>query len=221
MKRILSLLTACCMCFLAARSQSAEEGVELDLLKAPASPASNLLGIAVSDIDKPTDVSAFMLSLQKASGNFTMLPSSYAVDIAPYWLLKKKMGDVTTEGLKRTSGIDVFKQTFVLSFAMRSTDSAETDLTPNSVYGGLGFKFSIFRGNYDETTLQGLAEIRKWQIVQVGIQGKTLRDYQNNPEVLLLHEQRRQLLTEQRDSTTSQQRKKQIDTALVDIGAAL
>ena len=221
MKRILPLLTACCMFFLNAWSQSAEEGVELDLLKAPASPASNLLGIAVSDIDKPTDVSAFMLSLQKASGNFTMLPSSYAVDIAPYWLLKKKMGDVTTEGLKRSSGTNVFKQTFVLSFAMRSTDSAETDLTPNSIYGGLGFKFSIFRGDYDETTLQGLAEIRKWQIVQVRIQSRTLENYKNDPDVLALQEERRQLLKEEARDSTSLERKKQIDHIIDSIGTVL
>ena len=48
--------------------------IKVDLLKAPSSPASNLLGIAPSDIEKPTDVSAFMLSLQSATNSFIKLP---------------------------------------------------------------------------------------------------------------------------------------------------
>ena len=46
---------------------------EYDLLKAPVSPASNLLGFAQSEIDKPTDVSEFTMSLQSASNTYTQL----------------------------------------------------------------------------------------------------------------------------------------------------
>src|ERR1043165_5047307 len=85
--------------------------IKVDLLRAPISPASNLLGFASSDIDRPTDVSAFMFSLLSAAGSFSKLPSSYAVDIAPYWFFKSSnKGDITTEGFRKSSGKDVFKQ---------------------------------------------------------------------------------------------------------------
>src|ERR1043165_4185912 len=58
----------------------------LNILKAPTSPAANMLGISPSDVQRPTDPSAFMLSIQDASHDFSALPKSYAVDIAPAWL---------------------------------------------------------------------------------------------------------------------------------------
>jgi len=175
-------------------SQSEDEGVKLDLLKAPSSPAANLLGIAASDVDKPTDVSAFMLSLRSATSNFTALPSNYAIDLAPYWLFKKKKGDITAAGLENSFGKNVFKQTLVLSFAIRNTDSTEIELTPNSIYGGVGFKFSIFRGNYDETTKKALKEIKLWQDVKLDILKRQLGDYNNDVDVIVLEGKREELL---------------------------
>ncbi|WP_207494406.1 hypothetical protein [Aridibaculum aurantiacum] len=139
--------------------------IKLDLLKAPVSPASNLLGISPSDIDKPTDVSAFMLNLQSATSGFTSLPKNYSVDIAPYWLFVKpgRREDYTTEGLRKSSGKGVFKQTFILSAAIRNPDSSDTYLNRESSYAGFGLKFSIFRGRYDETTSKGLAAIKAIQ----------------------------------------------------------
>ena len=150
--------------------------IKVDLLKAPSSPASNLLGISPSDIEKPTDVSAFMLSLQSATNSFTKLPSNYAVDIAPYWAFKNsKKGDITTEGFRKTSGKNVFKQTLVFSFAFRNPDSTETELNFKSFFGGFGFKFSLFRGHYDGTTNQALNTIKRIQnkrlkLLEIGIE---------------------------------------------------
>jgi len=39
------------------------QDINTDLLKAPASPASNLLGVASSEINKPTDVSDVIIGL--------------------------------------------------------------------------------------------------------------------------------------------------------------
>lgn len=171
--------------------------ITVDLLSAPASPASNLLGIAPSDIDKPTDVSAFMLSLQSASNSFTKLPSNYAIDIAPYWLFKKsKKGDITTEGFRQSSGKDVLKQTLVLSFAIRSPDSTEaTALHGGSVYGGFGFKLSILRGEYDNTTNQALNKIKALQDIKLRHLDKVMTGYKANvdPEVITLREKMKEL----------------------------
>lgn len=180
--------------------------ITVDLLSAPASPASNLLGIAPSDIDKPTDVSAFMLSLQSASNSFTKLPSNYAIDIAPYWLFKKsKKGDITTKGFAESSGKDVLKQTFVLSFAIRSPDSLEaTSLHAGSIYGGLGFKLSILRGEYDNSTINALNKIKALQDIRLRHLDKVITGYKANvdPEVIELRQKMRDLF---KDKTTEEQ----------------
>jgi len=171
--------------------------IKVDLLKAPSSPASNLLGMAPSDIDKPTDVSAFMLSLQTATQSFNRLPSNYAVDIAPYWFFKNsKKGDITTEGFRKSSGKEVFKQTLVISFAFRNPDSTETDLNGRSTYGGLGFKFAILRGKYDKTTNKALADIKALQDIKLRNLGKKMAEYiaSTDPELIGLDKKRKALL---------------------------
>ena len=170
--------------------------IKVDLLRAPASPASSLLGIAPSDIDKPTDVSAFMLSLQSATGSFSRLPSNYAIDIAPYWFFKNsKKGDITTEGFRKSSGKDVFKQTLVLSFAFRNPDSTETDLNVKSAYGGFGFKFYFLRGKYDAGTNKALEDIKNLQDIKLRHLGKKMAEYKesSDPEIVELRKKRKAL----------------------------
>jgi len=178
-----------------ATAQTGDEGVKLDLLKAPSSPASNLLGIGVSDIDKPTDVSAFMLSLQKSTTNFTSLPSNYAVDIAPYWLFKKNTQNVTTAGLENSIGKGVVEQTFVLSFAIRNTDSTENTLTPNSTYTGIGFKFSLIRGEYDDKTKESLNKIKTLQSLRVDKLQKIQLEIEQEGEIVSLRNRLKDTLT--------------------------
>lgn len=197
MKNIFLAIMLIASCGVAAQS-TIDTTIKVDLLNAPASPASNLLGIAPSDIDKPTDVSAFMLSLQSASNSFTRLPSNYAIDIAPYWLFKNsKKGDITTEGFRKSGGKDVLKQTLVFSFAIRSPDSTETTaLHAGSVYGGFGFKFSILRGKYDNSTIEALDKIKELQDLRLEILEDMLTDLQenNNQELADLKKKRIEML---------------------------
>lgn len=199
MKNIFLAIMLIASCGVAAQS-TIDTTIKVDLLNAPASPASNLLGIAPSDIDKPTDVSAFMLSLQSASNSFTRLPSNYAIDIAPYWLFKNsKKGDITTQGFRKSGGKDVLKQTLVLSFAIRSPDSTETTaLHAGSVYGGFGFKFSILRGKYDNSTNEALDKIKELQDLRLEILEDMLTDLQenNNQELADLKKKRIEMLKE-------------------------
>jgi hypothetical protein len=134
-----------------------------------------------------------MLSLLSATSSLSVLPPNYAVDLAPYWLLKKKKGDITTAGLRESYGPLAFKQTFVLSFAIRNTDSTETELSPNTIYSGLGFKFSLARGDYDATTRAALDEIKKWQDIKIDILTRKLSEYKKDVDVLDLQEKRKNL----------------------------
>lgn len=127
---------------------SAQE-INTDLLKAPASPASNLLGIASSDINKPTDVTDVMLSLQNLSTNF-FKEGAYSMEIAPYWIFPSKTNDKTI-GQMFENKYNI-PQTLVLSIAVKNTDSISTDLPANSIFTGIGFKFSVLRGKATDET---------------------------------------------------------------------
>lgn len=160
--------------------EEAQKEVKLDLLRAPSSPASALLGFAVSDIEKPTDVSDFMLSLQSGSSSYTKLPSSYAIDIAPFYLFRNKGADFSTtgkNGLQSTRFKDYFRQSFVVSLALRNPDSAFNNFKPTSTYGALGLKFSIIRPQYDKETKAKLSAIYEKQrallmIYKIGLEEK-------------------------------------------------
>jgi hypothetical protein len=182
------------------------EGATLDLLKAPASPASNLLGFATTDIEKPTDVSSLMLSLQSASNAFTKLPSNYALDISPYFLISRRT-DFTTKGLNSTKFSDVLRQSFVLSFAIKNPDSAIDNFKSTSTYGGLGFKFSFLRPQYDKesqkvvnnlTALQGemnianMKSLKAWKtstdpvVLQLNARRDEIFDQNNQDKIVAM-----------------------------------
>lgn len=121
----------------------------LDLLRGPISPASSILGISSNDIQRSTDVKGFMMSLQNASQNFSVLPSSFAIDIAPYWLGKngKRFSHVT-------NNTNTISKTFVISFATRNFQSkAKTDSTTQI---GLGIRVSLIRGTYKQKIIDDI-----------------------------------------------------------------
>jgi hypothetical protein len=183
-----------------------KEEVKLDLLKAPSSPAANLLGFANSDIDKPTDISSFMLSLQSATSGFSKLPSNYAIDLSPHYLFSKKGSDVTTTGLQSKKFSDIFHQTFVLSFAVRNPDSTDKDFNPKSTYAGLGFKFSICRGEYDDNTQKALGTISEHQTEILSIMQEATKTYRekNDPAIKALKEKQMAMASAAKDSNTGQ-----------------
>jgi hypothetical protein len=146
---------------LAARTQSIDTTkIKLDLLRAPSSPAANLLGFAISDIEKPSDVSDFMLTLQSATSSNSLFPSNYAVDLAPFWLFRAK--GLTTDKFNTGKFSDNFKQTFVISTAIRNADSS-SDFNSNNLYNSVGTKFSIVRGKLSNKTVAVLESIHELQ----------------------------------------------------------
>lgn len=164
---------------------------ELNILTAPASPGANLLGFATSDIEKPTELSDLMLSLQTASSSFSKLISNYAVDFAPFLALKMA-GDISIDGKSRDKNI--IPQTFVLSLAVKNTDSTETVLNKESVYGALGFKFSIVRGNFDDTTVKQLKIIDSLQAKKILLLQDVSNTIQTDKGILELENERNKLL---------------------------
>ncbi|MCS3867982.1 hypothetical protein J3D55_000898 [Chryseobacterium ginsenosidimutans] len=131
--------------------------VSPELLQAPASPASNLLGVANSEINKPTDVATLMVGLQNLSFNF-IEKGSFSVDVAPYWISPNKSDKSISQMLTNKHSIP---QTFVLSFAVKNIDEDAENMIGNSIYTAVGLKFSVLRGYANQETRTKHALLKK------------------------------------------------------------
>ena len=134
---------------------STEVEMDLDVLRAPQSPASSLLGIADSEITRPSDATDFMVNLRQATDNFTSIPVNYAVDFAPVWLF----------GAKNISGADFLSnsikknvpQSLIVSFAVNNEDVTSLDGSKvGNTAVALGVKFSLLRGKIKDSTQDAL-----------------------------------------------------------------
>lgn len=128
---------------------SIDTTIKLDLLKSPSSPAFNLLGISPSLIERPSDITEFRVSLQNATANFTSLPNSYAVEVAPFLMKRKKYLLNTFDEKKYT-----VPQTFVISagYSRLGPDGSDQVDSLKSTKIAFGVKFSIIRPGWTNKT---------------------------------------------------------------------
>jgi hypothetical protein len=141
-----------------------QEEETIDLLKAPASPGSNMLGIAPEEIQRPTDLTSFMVSLRQASNGFTQLPANYSIDLAPCWLFpgKGRHGSLSSMVLRDTTDNDVREQgtsgwgrmwqSLVVSTAVANLGSTEEVATLDNTKAGFGLKLSLVTPKVDDAT---------------------------------------------------------------------
>lgn len=147
MKKLLLLIT----CLYASSIFAQDSLYQLDVLRAPSSPAANLVGTAPSEVQSFTDPTAFMVSLQNATNNFSSLPKSYAIDIAPAWLFNAK--NISYRSYSSASPGKSIPQSLVISTAINSVDD---DSMGKYTDVGVSVKFSIFRGKWGNAHLQSL-----------------------------------------------------------------
>jgi hypothetical protein len=155
------ILLAACLLAGAAGAQS-DTAVKLNDLKAPVSPASTLLGLSPSDVENQTDPHKLMMSLRNATDNFTALPNSYAVDIAPFKLFGKR--GIAIANIDSKNYAEVFRQSLVLSSAFKRVskeDNKEDTVASSQI--GFGFKFALVRGRVNDEFLAAIADIRVLQ----------------------------------------------------------
>jgi hypothetical protein len=213
---LLSIAAAASFYINAAAQNSADTAVKVDVLKAPVSPASSLLGLSPSDIEKPTDPAAVMISLRSATEGFSMLPNKYAVDIAPFLLFSKN--GISVKDLQSVKFRDLMKQTFVLSTAINRISKADNkEDTTDVTKLGVGFKLSLIRGDLNKDF------IRATRRIQV-IQSRLLDEYDGEDDYAEADPQYK-LLKEKADSflrvnhavpSDLQQAKEQLYTKLID-----
>jgi len=132
------------LCLLGATPAMAgtQDSLDLNMLQAPTSPAATLLGISPSDIHRPTDPAGFMVSAQNAAQNFSVFPSSYAVDIAPAWLFFGRQ--IAYDDLKDGRFRNSVWQNLQLSAAYTNSQ----DSTGKNTTIGVSIKTSILRGRF-------------------------------------------------------------------------
>lgn len=157
-----------CLIFLAnsislfAQSEAENDNneIELDVLRAPSSPAANLLDISNGQILTPTNPTGFMTILNQSSSGLSALPNEFAIDIAPWILLDGNNRTLEESYSNKTK--DNFKNTFVFSFATKNIDSLDSDNLYNVRKFSTGIKFSLLRGNeIDQTYLNKINELRQ------------------------------------------------------------
>lgn len=144
--------------------QIKSDSITLDLLKAPSSPAFNILGISPSQVDRPTDLNAFKISVQNATNNFSKFPNSYSVEIAPASLLKLK--NQTLDKLNSTRFKDVFAQSLSISFGYTQASRLDKPTSDSLSFTRLGFglKFSLVRPKWSAATAKALQRLQNAQL---------------------------------------------------------
>ena len=170
--------------------------IKLDLLKSPASPAFNILGISLNEVERPTDLSSFTLSLQEATNNFTTIPQSYAFQIAPFLLGKRKYSL-----LEFDKGDKAFKQSFLISagFTHMGPEGKEDVDSLKTTKIGLGLKFSIVRPQWSTTTRMAYQNL----VVEQKKLLKAARDYEkNHPKKMALETKKKRLKELEKDPLT-------------------
>lgn len=167
-----------------------EKGIDLDVLRAQASPGANLLGIANSDIEKPTDLKSIMVSLREGTSNFSSLPTSFAIDLAPF-KLNGNYQDLRTA----TDFATTFKQTFVTSLAYKGVKEDEELNVEEKSRIGLGIKFSLKRGQLSNEALSALDKIHH---VHQLLEYRRINGNEINPELAVLDATNKSLLQKKR-----------------------
>lgn len=160
---------------LAYAQENTEEGV--DLLKAPSSPASQLLNIAPNTIEHPTDLSSLWISVNNTTDGFAKFPTNYALDISPASLFNSKI--ITLKDLNSRNTGNIMWQSFVISTGIKQE---EDSFNNRSFYkAAFGIKFSIVRPQWSEKTQKRYDEIRAMQIKITDAIEESNDEILNNP----------------------------------------
>ncbi len=185
--------------------------IKLDLLKSPASPAFHILGIAQSEVERPGDLNAFALSIQNATNNFTSLPESYAFQIAPFLMGRKKYSLNQFDNNKHT-----FKQSFQFSAGYTHTGpkgKEEVDSLKTTKLG-LGIKFSIIRPEWTADTRNKYTVLRQAQVQLI----QDRRAYEEkHPQYSKLKEKKLRLQVLEMKTTLNDREQQEFNQLLRDI----
>ena len=125
-------------------SAQTDSTVTIDQLQTPSSPAFNMLGINPEDIERPKNPTDFALSLANATQNFSLIPKSYAVEFAPYWVFGGKKSSFKDFISNDNIGRNILQTMTISAATTTKTSAIDTAMQYNQV--AVAIKFSILRG---------------------------------------------------------------------------
>jgi hypothetical protein len=134
--------------------------VRFDDLELASDPAFVLLGISPEKVDRPTEVSDVAISLRTASDDFSAVPKSYAVSLAPFWLTQRR-----NVRYSDWAGKSLFPVWRTLSLSAAShTVSEEDPQAPTTTRMAVGIRTSLLQGEvepaFEEAVASDLARLR-------------------------------------------------------------
>jgi hypothetical protein len=115
--------------------------VNINLLNAPVNPAFNLMGLSPAEIDRPTDLNSFQLSVLTATNGFTQLPTNYAVELSPAAIFTPH-----TQTLKNLAIGDfgnTLWQSLSISAAISRSDKEDKETADENSFTKLGFGLKV------------------------------------------------------------------------------
>ena len=121
------------------------EPIKLSDLKTPAAPAFQLLGIAPTDVERPTTPRAVAVSLLSTlKQGDTVLPNGFAMEVAPYWLVPHNRLEFGT--YINPSPAQSLRQTFSVSVAASKAQLPAADAIAGLLDIGIGVRTSPWAG---------------------------------------------------------------------------
>ncbi|GGE96590.1 hypothetical protein [Flavobacterium limi] len=124
------------------------QNIELKDLKNLNTPGFQILDIAPSNIDRPSNPKAFAASIMSLTNNGTAIPKNFALEVTPYWYFKPKNANVfqylniKDETGKANTFTGIFNK-MSISLASVFNDSTSGSLIKNTNYIAFGVKTNL------------------------------------------------------------------------------
>jgi hypothetical protein len=157
--RVLAAAAAAAGALLSAPPAAAQDADSLHLapMRAPASPAFVILGIAPASVERPATPQAFALGLVAAEGGSGLLPQNYAVEVAPYWMGPRRT--LTWAQVERPGLAGAIAQSFTVSLATAASSGPQPSDSLTRV--GIGFRVMPVAGQVSPEARQLATRLRQ------------------------------------------------------------
>ncbi|WP_264534916.1 porin family protein [Flavobacterium sp. N1736] len=149
MKKIIRIIVINMIIISSVQAQE-ESMVKLKDLKTPNSPGFQILDVAPTSIEQPTNPKAFAASLMSLTSNGTAIPKNFAMEFSPFWTFKSDSTSSVRKYLNipkdKNSKPNIFSGIFrkmSVSIASTSNDSTAGSLLKNTNYIAFGIRTNL------------------------------------------------------------------------------
>jgi len=142
----------------------AQDGKNFQQLKPTANPAYMILGVAPTDIERPSTPKEFATAIQNAVVDGKVKPN-FAMEINPFEMFTKTnkvsyAKKAVNTLMEKNSAMNIFKN-FCVSIASSATDTVTLGRLAKGTSAALGFKTILYNGKAAESTKAAIHEMTK------------------------------------------------------------